>query len=329
MKGRDVSLDIMRILACLAVITIHTAGTGLMPSRDYPLLSFEWITCFVYRSLSGWAVPVFVMISGALFLDPSKEVTIVKLFKNNILKLFIVLLFWSAFYTCFCHGDFFPLGLASGHLWYLSMILGLYLTIPIIRNMSNKIRDYFLIIWILFLSYDFIAKLFDICVLQEVEHLFFQGYVGYLLLGDWYRRKQHKAKFCVASIIIALILLILSICVSIYMSKLHNEITSPLIHYFSPVTVVVAVAVYFICGMLSNKLRRWNKLKYIISNISISTLGIYLIHMFLLIQAYTRVVRYIPNPLLFIPLIVVGVFVLGFLITIVLRRIPFVGKYIV
>ena len=51
--------------------------------------------------------------------------------------------------------------------------------------------------------------------------------------------------------------------------------------------------------------------------------------MFLLIQAYTRVVRYIPNPLLFIPLIVVGVFVLGFLITIVLRRIPFVGKYIV
>jgi surface polysaccharide O-acyltransferase-like enzyme len=329
MKSRDVSLDIMRILACLAVITIHTAGTGLMPGRDYPLLSFEWISCFVYRSLSGWAVPLFVMITGSIFLDPTKDLSISMLFKNNILKLLIVLIVWSAFYTYFCHGTFLPLGLASGHLWYLSMIIGLYFTIPVVRILPDKIKDYFIILWIIFLIYDFIAKCYNVTVLQEIEHYFFTGYIGYLLLGDWCRRNQHNAKLCVASIIIALILLILSICVSIYMSKLHNEITSPLIHYFSPVTVVVAVAVYFICGMLSNKLRRWNKLQYIISNISISTLGIYLIHMFLLIQAYTRVVRYIPNPLLFIPLIVVGVFVLGFLITIVLRRIPFVGKYIV
>jgi surface polysaccharide O-acyltransferase-like enzyme len=300
-----------------------------MPGRDYPLLSFEWITCFVYRSLSGWAVPVFVMISGALFLDPSKEVTIVKLFKNNILKLFIVLLFWSAFYTCFCHGDFFPLGLASGHLWYLSMILGLYLTIPIIRNMSNKIRDYFLIIWILFLSYDFIAKLFDICVLQEVEHLFFQGYVGYLLLGDWCRRQRNNSKLCVRFVVIATILLILSVGISLYISKLRNETFLSLGHYFSPITVFVSVGLYFACNMLSIKLTGLDKLQKYLRNISVCTLGIYLIHMFLLIQGYTRVVRFVSNPLIFLPLVVGGVFVLGWLITFVIRKIPYIGKYIV
>lgn len=329
MKSRDISLDIMRILACLAVIMIHTAGTGLIPGRDYPLLSLEWITCFVWRALSGWAVPLFVMISGAIFLDPLKEITIINLFKNNVLKLFIVLIVWSAFYTCFCNGTFLPLGMASGHLWYLSMIIGIYLTIPIIRNIPYKIRNYFLIIWFVFLIYDFVAKLCDIGVFQEIEHYFFTGYIGYFLLGDWCRRVRDNDRLSVLSVVIASIVLILSICFSIYISKLHNETILTLIHYFSPNTVVVVVAVYFMCNKLSTRFMDMYKLQGILKNISAYTLGIYLIHMFLLIQGYTRVIRFVPNPIIFIPLIVVGVFVLGCLITMLLRKIPFVGKYIV
>ena len=329
MNNRNISLDLMRILACLAVIVVHTAGTGLMPGRDYPLMSVEWITCFVWRSLSGWAVPLFVMITGSIFLDPLKDVTITKLFKNNILKLLIVLILWSMFYTFFCNGEFLPLGMASGHLWYLSMIIGLYLTIPILRYIPEKIRDYFLLVWLFFLIYDFVAKLYHVNVLQELEHYFFTGYVGYLLLGDWCRRHKDNTKLCVAFIVIATIVLALSICISIYMSNLHAETRSSLIHYFSPITVMMAIAVYFMCSMLSVKLIECNKLQNIIKDISFNTLGIYLIHMFLLIQGYTRVVRFVSNPLIFIPLIVGGVFVLGYVITKVLKKIPFVGKYIV
>lgn len=329
MGSRDVSLDIMRILACLAVITVHTAGTGLLPGRDYPLLSFEWITCFVMNALSGWAVPLFVMITGSIFLDSQKDVVIVKLFKNNILKLLVILIVWSAFYTYFCNGTFFPLGMASGHLWYLSMIVALYLTIPVIRNLPNKIRDYFLIVWFAFLIYDFSTKLYHINVLREFEHNFFTGYVGYLILGDWCRRMKDNKKLCFVIIMIALLLYVLAICISIYMSSSHGKITSPLINYFSPIIVLVSVAVYYVSNMLSNYLTGMDKLKTIIRNLSASTLGIYLIHIFLLTQGYTRVVRYIHNPLLFIPLIVFLVFVSGFLITIVLRKIPILGKYIV
>jgi surface polysaccharide O-acyltransferase-like enzyme len=92
---------------------------------------------------------------------------------------------------------------------------------------------------------------------------------------------------------------------------------------------MMAIAVYFMCSMLSVKLIECNKLQNIIKDISFNTLGIYLIHMFLLIQGYTRVVRFVSNPLIFIPLIVGGVFVLGYVITKVLKKIPFVGKYIV
>ena len=323
------SLDLMRILACLAVITIHTAGTGLLPGRDYPLLSFEWMTCYIYRSVSSWAVPLFVMITGSIFLDPSKEYSITKLFKNNILKLIVVLIVWSAFYTYFANGTFFPLGLASGHLWYLSMIVGLYLTIPIIRILPNKIKDYFLIIWFIFLIYDFISKISNVNILQEIEHYFFTGYVGYLLLGDWSRRIKDNTKFYFTSILSAVVLLIISVFVSIYISKLHNETILSISHYFSPITVILSVGIYFACGILSAKLTGFNKLESILKNISASTLGIYLIHMFLLIQGYTRVIRFVPNPIIFIPLIVFGVFVIGWIITIVLRKIPYAGKYIV
>lgn len=329
MRSRDVSLDIMRILACLAVITIHTAGTGLIPGRDYPLMSMEWITCFVYRLLSGWAVPLFVMITGSIFLSPQKEVTIAKLFTNNILKLFIVLIVWSAFYTYFANGTFFPLGMASGHLWYLCMIIGVYLAIPIIRNIPNKIRDYFLIIWFVFLIYDFIASLYHVNVLQEVEHYLFTGYVGYILLGDWCRRMKDNKNFTMVSVIVAVLVMILIIYISIYISKMQNKTTLSLMGYFSPITVVVAVGVYFACSMLSRKLDGFEKLQGFVANISANTLGIYLIHIFLLIHGFTRVVRFISNPMIFIPFVVGGVFVCGCFITIVIRKIPVVGKYVV
>ena len=217
--NRDFSLDIMRIIACLAVIMLHTSGTGFIPGRDYPLLSVEWVTCFVWNSLSSWAVPLFVMISGSIFLDSKKEVTIIKLYKNNILKLLVVLIVWSAFYTYFCNGTFFPLGLASDHLWYLSMVIALYLTIPIIRNISNKMRDYFLIVWFAFLIYDFFSQLYHVNFLSQFEHYFYTGYVGYMLLGDWCRRMRYNKKLCVALVIVATIVWLFSLSLHIYIKN--------------------------------------------------------------------------------------------------------------
>ena len=69
---RNVSLDILRILACIAVITIHTAG-----SIDYHGLaepgSFDWIFGETLDALSRWSVPIFAMLTGVFFLNPKKD----------------------------------------------------------------------------------------------------------------------------------------------------------------------------------------------------------------------------------------------------------------
>lgn len=63
--------------------------------------------------------------------------------------------------------------------------------------------------------------------------------------------------------------------------------------------------------------------------ISLHTLGIYLIHMWILVQTYTRVERFFSNPFLLIPIVCGLAFFAGFCFTIVVRQIPYFGKYLV
>lgn len=69
---RNISLDILRILACLAVITYHTSGLGAI-SRLAMVGSSDWCIYSIYHFLSVWCVPVFMMLTGYFFMQPTKD----------------------------------------------------------------------------------------------------------------------------------------------------------------------------------------------------------------------------------------------------------------
>ncbi len=65
-------INSLRLLATLSVVWLH-ASAGLLDTRN--IMDFDtkfWLSCHKYCMQFG--VPVFVMISGALFLNPAKEV---------------------------------------------------------------------------------------------------------------------------------------------------------------------------------------------------------------------------------------------------------------
>lgn len=64
------NLDILRIVSIAAVVIIHTASQYL---GKLDVTSPYWEIFNFYDGIVRWAVPVFVMISGALFLNPAKE----------------------------------------------------------------------------------------------------------------------------------------------------------------------------------------------------------------------------------------------------------------
>ena len=66
---RFYNLDIIRLFATIAVIILHVAAS--MSSFNYS--TSDWMAGNIYFSLTRWCVPVFIMLSGILLLDPSKE----------------------------------------------------------------------------------------------------------------------------------------------------------------------------------------------------------------------------------------------------------------
>ena len=65
--------DTIRVCGLLAVFFIHVCGFGRRPPLAEDMAG--WWACNTLSSLSQWAVPVFVMLSGALLLDPNRQET--------------------------------------------------------------------------------------------------------------------------------------------------------------------------------------------------------------------------------------------------------------
>lgn len=257
--GRDTSFDVMRVLACFFVIMVHTSGTGLLPGREYALGTYGWYVALLFNSVTSWAVPLFVMMSGALLLSPDKPMSIHSALKH-IVRIVIVLLVWSFFYALTIGGDIFPLG-GYSHLWYLAMTIGLYLAIPILRQLTTSTLRYFLIVWFAWLVWDFVEHIFSFRMLEVVEHQFFSGYFGYFILGRFLLEIRGNVRVRRALIILGFISLFFIMVGNVLMS-IHIGVTTQVLQgYFSPFTCVVSVGLYMACYSVSLAINGCQKLR--------------------------------------------------------------------
>ena len=79
-KQRVIYLDYLRIAATFCVVVLHISGQNWYTTS---VNSFEWNVLNFYDSIVRWVVPIFVMISGALFLDNEKELSVNKLLDST------------------------------------------------------------------------------------------------------------------------------------------------------------------------------------------------------------------------------------------------------
>lgn len=148
-RERNLALDTGRTVAILAVMLIHVCAplvTGNKPGDP------QFFYGNLFDSLARIAVPLFVMISGALMLDEDAALPLKKLFLKKIPQLLLPLIVWSAVYAL--HYKILP-PLSAGkpidwedvrnaffmghyHLWYLYMQIGLYFILPFLRTFVKK-----------------------------------------------------------------------------------------------------------------------------------------------------------------------------------------------
>ena len=157
-SGRIVYFDFLRALAPIAIILIHVIEEARPPEDS---VDYVWAHSLVL--LCRFAVPVFLMMSGALFLDPKRPFDMKTHFKKYVLRMVLILVVWQIIYAL---GEALTMKAMPGgvgrletflmaffsmkykHLWYILMLLAMYLLVPILRRVTQdkKTTEYFLFI---------------------------------------------------------------------------------------------------------------------------------------------------------------------------------------
>ena len=147
MKERQHFLDVLRVMATSAVVLLHTV-TGVMDNADMSMYPLEQKIFLAVRDLACWCVPVFLLISGYLFLNPERELTfdrmVHKYCKRVLLALFLFGIPYALIEMAVTEGSLrwsmlrqsvvrVMRGESWSHMWYLYLIFFLYLLTPAIR----------------------------------------------------------------------------------------------------------------------------------------------------------------------------------------------------
>jgi surface polysaccharide O-acyltransferase-like enzyme len=136
----------LRVLAILAVVAIHVSGlTVINPATDHEPV---WWVAQLLNECTRWAVPMFVMVSGALLLKPSSmDVPLGTFYRRRLSRIVPALVVWHVVYVVFeatvlgwtltwrsvLTGVL--LGRTYTALYFFWLILGLYLVAPLLWRM--------------------------------------------------------------------------------------------------------------------------------------------------------------------------------------------------
>ncbi len=340
---RKLEYDILRVIAAISVIFMHITVNNLY---SLPLASGTWFASAVVNAVSHFGVPVFVMISGAIFLDPKREPDIKRLWLHNILRLVIVLIVWSTFYgvTDYLEYKAEPVYIlreiidGRNHLWFLPMLIGLYMIQPIllrwVKNAKEREIRYFLLLFLLIGILWETLKAFEIS--GVIDHLdkfrnieMVCSYVGYFILGYYAVHIGFSSRTRRIIYFFGIVGCVLSaVCLTI-VSRIKGVPVTGLVDSFSVFTFTYALAIFtFIVQTFKGKACP-NTLSAVFSELGKDTFGVYLCHI-ALIERF-GLLNDICKPLpvvLGLILYAIILFIIGALASAIFRRIPFVGRYI-
>jgi len=197
MKKRVLYFDILKAVSIIFVILIHVISE-YWQSLDVNSNSF--IVSSILESISRFCVPAYFMVSGALFLNEEKKVTIADIFKKYVPRVLLLFVFWNITYniinvivankdiTCeVIYTILLNTLLGDGifHLYFLPLIIGFYLCLPILKPLTKKdnrnILKYLIILLFVFFGFErILSYLFDISVYYTI---LFGGFLIYFILG--------------------------------------------------------------------------------------------------------------------------------------------------
>lgn len=219
---REVWMDWMRVSACFLVMLVHsTEPFYLGGDGSLVLTASDAFWASLFDSLARACVPVFVVASSYLQFPVHYETG--EFLRRRALRILIPFAIWSVVYAL-AWGEpvqnfrdlLLNFNYAAGHLWFVYMIIGLYILMPLLSPWAEKVgekelRGYLLLC--LFTSFipfirewfagDSAAFIYGPSGIPMPAHYplwgeaswndfglfyYFSGFIGYMLLGLYIRK---------------------------------------------------------------------------------------------------------------------------------------------
>jgi len=332
----------LRVIALFAVIVLHTSAVLLSQYGKVPL--GNWFAADIYNALVRFAVPVFVMITGALLLH--RDYDLGDFFKKRLSKIITPFLFWSLVYVWYSwHIDEISFDNdawtnikqvlhqlkygSSYHLWYVYMLIGLYLIIPIlsrfIKAATEKEIRYFLLVWLLIML---ITQPYLSPYNPQIDERYFTGYIGYLVLGHYLAFHQFKAVKQWHMISLFVLMLVIITLGTWWLYETQSPYGTLFYEPLSPTVVLLSTGA-FLMARFSRPMSSPVLIR--IRDFAGSfNYGIYLAHALLLylLDDFLHLSYTFCNPFISIPLTAFVCFWLTLLLVWLISKIPYIGKWI-
>ena len=141
-------LDVLRVLATCAVVLMHVL-TGAIDVTDTSIVPEYRSLLLSVMDLVTWCVPIFLLISGYLFLNPERTLTYPVMIKKYCRRIALAILLFGVPYAAselvvtertfriMMIPEALKMTLTGhtwSHMWYLYLILFLYLITPLLKK---------------------------------------------------------------------------------------------------------------------------------------------------------------------------------------------------
>lgn len=221
-KERIVWVDWMRVVACFMVMVVHSTEPFYLGGEGALIATkADAIWAAFFDSIVRCCVPLFVIASS--FLQFPLHYSAGEFFRKRSVRILVPFVIWSVFYA-FYWGEpvsnlkdlVFNFNYAAGHLWFVYMLIGLYLIMPLLSPWAERVQKKELGIYIgIWLFTTLIPLIRDYISSEPLAFTYgptgiprqalyplwgeaswnsygifyyVSGFIGYLLIGLWLRK---------------------------------------------------------------------------------------------------------------------------------------------
>ena len=349
----SIPVDLIRTIAIVAVILLHAAEDLTTVTTMDTSQIFRWTAVDIYQCVGRMGVPLFVMLTGALLLMPSKTYEdLGTFFKKRFSRIGLPFLFWAVIYFAF---DIFILnelataqspalyiaqGILTGpydQFWYIYMLVGLYLITPFLRLMvahaNNQLFKYFAVLW--FIGTALVPFVYLLTPLKVDANLFtIPAFVGYFVMGYYLLRVKVNRRFLTGLMVASLAATGIG---TYFTSMIYGGPTSWFFQeYVSPTMILASIAFFtlLISSKSATETQQPQSLKQkLLHLISENTLSIYFLHLIVLYVLHIGVGGYAlngntVNSIIGVPLATALTLVISLAIIVPLKKVPYLKKFI-